>query len=73
MSFLTFSFRALQGSLAESPNLVAKFLEDLADKLSPRAEKDFSLMTRMKGSLVQVWDPPFFTSEAKKTLLNVDR
>jgi len=59
--------------LAEAPTLVAKFLEDLSDGLLPRAETDFSLMTRMKGSLVQVWDPPFYMAEAKRTLLNVDR
>lgn len=53
--------------------LVAKFLEDLADKLAPRAERDFSLMTQMKGSPVQVWDPPYYTLEARKTLIGADR
>jgi intermediate peptidase len=65
--------RALQGSLAEKPTLVANFLEHLAEKLGQRAEKDFYRMSQMKGSIVQVWDPPFMTAEAKRTLLNVDR
>jgi len=59
--------------LAEKPTLVANFLEHLAEKLGQRAERDFYRMSQMKGSMVQVWDPPFMTSEAKRTLLNVDR
>lgn len=66
-------FRALQGSLAESPALVANFLEHLADKLVMRAEQDFYQMTKMKGSVVQAWDPPFLTGEAKKDMLQSDR
>jgi intermediate peptidase len=65
--------RALQGSLAEKPTLVANFLEHLAEKLGPRAERDFYRMSKMKNSVVQVWDPPFLTVEAKKNLFNVDR
>jgi len=30
-------------------------------------------MTKMKGNVVQVWDPPYLTVEAKRTLFNVDR
>lgn len=63
----------MQGSLAETPTLVATFLEDLAQKLIRRAERDFIMMMKMKGSLVQVWDPPYFTLEAKKNLFGVDR
>lgn len=65
--------RALQGSLAESPTVVANFLEKLADKLGQRAERDFYHMTKMKGSVVQVWDPPYLTLEAKRNLFNIDR
>ena len=66
-------FRALHGSLAENPTLVARFLEDLAERLALKAENDFSAMSKMKANLVQVWDPPYFTLEAKKSLFNVDR
>ncbi|CAL8114114.1 unnamed protein product [Orchesella dallaii] len=71
--FPTYAHRALQGSLAESPTLVANFLERLAEKLGQRAERDFYHMTKMKGNVVQVWDPPYLTVEAKRTLFNVDR
>ena len=30
-------------------------------------------MTQMKGSPVQVWDPPYYTLEARRTLFNTDR
>lgn len=30
-------------------------------------------MSKMKQSVVQVWDPPYLTVEAKKNLFNVDR
>lgn len=52
---------------------MANFLEKLAEKLAQRAERDFYHMTKMKGSVVQVWDPPYLTVEAKRTLFNVDR
>lgn len=52
---------------------MANFLENLAEKLAQRAERDFYHMTKMKGSVVQVWDPPYLTVEAKRTLFNVDR
>uniref|UniRef100_A0A8D0ZIP1 Mitochondrial intermediate peptidase n=1 Tax=Sus scrofa TaxID=9823 RepID=A0A8D0ZIP1_PIG len=51
VGYESFSHRALQGTMARSPETVMQFLEKLSDKLSERTMKDFEMMRGMKMKL----------------------
>ncbi|XP_055533996.1 mitochondrial intermediate peptidase [Wyeomyia smithii] len=73
--FQTYAHRALKASTVETPEMVNEFLCTLNDELRPRAERDFSLMQRMKNAEssfvapLATWDTPYFTSTLKKRCL----
>ncbi|XP_053685800.1 mitochondrial intermediate peptidase [Sabethes cyaneus] len=73
--FQTYAHRALKASTVETPEMVDEFLNTLNDELRPRAERDFSLMQRMKNAEssfetpLATWDTPYFTSSLKKRCL----
>ncbi|KAL6067271.1 hypothetical protein STEG23_006109 [Scotinomys teguina] len=67
VGYSTFSHRALQGTIAQTPETVMQFLEKLSDKLSERTAKDFEMMRGMKmklnpqNSLWHSFQPALFT------------
>lgn len=75
--FPTYAHRALKSSTMESPDNVMEFLDHLSDKIRPKAEADFRIMTKMKqadldgNSVLGAWDTPYYTSQYKKQWLKV--
>lgn len=75
--FPTYAHRALKASTMESPDNVMELLDNLSDKIRPRAEADFRVMTKMKqadhdgNSVLGAWDTPYYTSLYKKRWLQV--
>ncbi|EDV38196.1 uncharacterized protein Dana_GF13838 [Drosophila ananassae] len=74
--FATYAHRALNGSTMERPERVQEFIDVLSDKLRPRADADFALMSEMKrreggdiGDLVEIWDTPYFTTQLRRQSL----
>ncbi|XP_041673983.1 mitochondrial intermediate peptidase isoform X1 [Drosophila eugracilis] len=74
--FDTYAHRALKGSTMETPEVVREFIDDLSEKLRPRADADFAQMTQMKRqetgqpeAMVEVWDTPYFTTRLKQQSL----
>ncbi|KAK4308771.1 hypothetical protein Pmani_019553 [Petrolisthes manimaculis] len=71
--FSSYAHRAVNGSLAESPEFVVSFLKLLAKEIMPRAKKDFAEMETMKKSQyaksrnLAPWDVPYFTSQARRS------
>ncbi|XP_069894082.1 mitochondrial intermediate peptidase-like [Dipodomys merriami] len=67
VGYSTFSHRALQGTIAQTPETVMQFLEKLSDKLSERTVRDFEMMRKMKMKLnpqnseLMPWDPPYYS------------
>lgn len=75
--FSCYAERALKGNVFNSPKLVLKFLTDLSEAVSKRAQKDFDVMNEMKqietpnvGPLA-AWDVPYFTQKLKKEELQL--
>ncbi|XP_037728638.1 mitochondrial intermediate peptidase [Drosophila subpulchrella] len=74
--FDTYAHRALNGSTMEGPEIVREFIDQLSEKLRPRADADFAQMTQMKrresgqaGAMAEVWDTPYFTSRLRRQSL----
>ena len=67
----------LEERMAESPEKVFSFMNDLQNKAKPAALKQFSeLIEYAKGldgvSDLQKWDGPFYSEKLKKKLFNID-
>lgn len=75
--FPSYAHRAVNGSLAETPNLVTEFLKLLAKDVRIRASEDFAEMSAMKKAQYKYsrelapWDVPYFTSQAKQSKFKV--
>ncbi|XP_053631220.2 mitochondrial intermediate peptidase [Cherax quadricarinatus] len=75
--FPSYAHRAVNGSLAESPELVTNFLKHLADSVRPRAQEDFTEMNAVKkaqysGSRdLAPWDVPYFTGQIRQNKFQV--
>ncbi|XP_016984024.1 mitochondrial intermediate peptidase [Drosophila rhopaloa] len=74
--FKTYAHRALNGSTMERPEVVHDFIDELSEKLRPRAEADFAKMTQMKrreggqvSAMAEVWDTPYFTTQMRRQSL----
>ncbi|GAB5566226.1 mitochondrial intermediate peptidase isoform X2 [Prionailurus iriomotensis] len=67
VGYSTYSHRALQGTIAQSPETVMQFLEKLSEKLSERTIRDFEMIRGMKMKLnprnseLMPWDPPYYS------------
>ncbi|KAG7163158.1 Mitochondrial intermediate peptidase-like [Homarus americanus] len=63
---------AVNGSLAETPELVVDFLKHLASEVRPRAQEDFDEMNTLKKAQysysrdVAPWDVPYFASQVRQ-------
>nr|XP_045596274.1 mitochondrial intermediate peptidase-like [Procambarus clarkii] len=70
--FPSYAHRAVNGSLAETPELVIDFLKHLADKVRPRAQEDFAEMNAVKKAQysssrdLAPWDVPYFTGQVRQ-------
>ncbi|EGW04620.1 mitochondrial intermediate peptidase isoform X1 [Cricetulus griseus] len=78
VGYSTFSHRALQGTIAQTPETVMQFLEKLSDKLSERTAKDFEMMRGMKMKLnpqnseLMPWDPPYYSGVIRAERYNIE-
>ncbi|XP_040835813.1 mitochondrial intermediate peptidase [Ochotona curzoniae] len=78
VGYSTFSHRALQGTIAKSPETVLQFLEKLSDRLSERTTKDFEMIRRMKMKLnpqnseLMPWDPPYYSGVIRAERYNIE-
>ncbi|KAK7075656.1 hypothetical protein SK128_015080 [Halocaridina rubra] len=76
--FPSYAHRAINGSLAETPDLVLDFLTLLTKELKPRAKKDFEEMNLLKKAQYQYskdispWDVPYFTGQARQNKFNLN-
>ena len=74
VGFGTYRERALKGTMSETPENVAQFLDGLADCLRPKAEEDFSLLRQMKvadgcaGDRLQPWDTAYYSGMARQAV-----
>ncbi|XP_006894172.1 PREDICTED: mitochondrial intermediate peptidase [Elephantulus edwardii] len=78
VGYSTFSHRALQGTIAGTPETVMQFLEKLSDKLSERTLNDFEMMRGMKMKLnpqnaeLMPWDPPYYSGVLRAERYNIE-
>ncbi|KAM6178704.1 mitochondrial intermediate peptidase [Rhynchocyon petersi] len=78
VGYPTFSHRALQGTIARTPETVMQFLEKLSDKLFERTVKDFEMMRGMKMKLnpqnaeLMPWDPPYYSGVLRAERYNIE-
>lgn len=71
--FETYAYRALKGSIVETPDVAKEFLDILNSCISDRAAQDFEVMKSMKLAEVRYlneglapWDIPYYTSKVKQ-------
>ena len=71
VGFPTYAHRAINGTMAETPENVLNFLESLATRIKSRADEDYEEIFKWKvsgggaGKKVMPWDPPYYTALAK--------
>uniref|UniRef100_A0A8D0CF99 Mitochondrial intermediate peptidase n=1 Tax=Salvator merianae TaxID=96440 RepID=A0A8D0CF99_SALMN len=74
----TFAQRALQGTMAKTPETVMQFLLKLSDKLFNRAQKDFEIMEGIKMKLnpmkskLMPWDHPYYSGILRAERYNIE-
>ncbi|KAM6447630.1 mitochondrial intermediate peptidase [Liasis olivaceus] len=74
----TFAHRALQGTMAQTPETVMQFLTKLSDKLFSRTQKDFEMMEGMKMKLypfkskLMPWDHPYLSGVLRAERYNIE-
>lgn len=71
--FPSFAHRAVRGTLAETPENIMTFLEQISAKIKEGAQKEYDIMLREKmvqkeyqplmvrNNKLMPWDPPYFT------------
>ncbi|XP_048350971.1 mitochondrial intermediate peptidase isoform X2 [Sphaerodactylus townsendi] len=78
VGYETFAHRALQGTMAKTPEKVMQFLVKLSDKLFKRTLDDFEMMTSMKMKLNPVksklmpWDHPYYSGILRAERYNIE-
>uniref|UniRef100_A0ABI7YNN2 Peptidase M3A/M3B catalytic domain-containing protein n=1 Tax=Felis catus TaxID=9685 RepID=A0ABI7YNN2_FELCA len=78
VGYSTYSHRALQGTIAQSPETVMQFLEKLSEKLSERTIRDFEMIRGMKMKLnpqnseLMPWDPPYYSGVIRAERYNIE-
>ncbi|XP_043849568.1 LOW QUALITY PROTEIN: mitochondrial intermediate peptidase [Dromiciops gliroides] len=78
VGYSTFAHRALQGTIAKSPEIVTEFLEKLSEKLSERTINDFEMMKNMKkklnpqNSTLMPWDHPYYSGAIRAERYNIE-
>lgn len=75
--FSTYAHRAVGHGTIDRPDMVMDFLNSLAEKLRPHAERDYDTMAKMKrsehgeNSVLGAWDTAYYTGKYKKEFLKV--
>ncbi|XP_039601387.1 mitochondrial intermediate peptidase-like [Polypterus senegalus] len=74
----SFAHRALQGTMAKTPETVMEFLGLLSEKLHDRAANDFEMMKHMKMKLntrnpeLFPWDHPYYSGVLRAERYNIE-
>ncbi|UOB16346.1 M3 family metallopeptidase [Abyssalbus ytuae] len=77
LGYKTHAHFILEERMAETPETVNNFLEDLLKKSKPAAEKEFARLEKFAGELhnidtLQKWDAAFYTEKLKQKLFDLD-
>jgi oligopeptidase A len=66
LGFDSFAALSLAKKMAQSEQQVLEFLEGLAVKSRPMAQREFSELERFAGSKLAVWDVPYYSEKLKQ-------
>lgn len=77
LGYKTHAHFVLEERMAESPETVTNFLNDLLPKAKPAAEKEFKQLTALAKKdgveTLQKWDSAYYSEKLKKQLFNLDQ
>ena len=77
LGYETHAHFVLEERMAQHPNQVKTFLNDLLAKAKPAAEKEFAQLTAFAKDLdgidqLEKWDGPYYSEKLKQKLFNLD-
>jgi peptidyl-dipeptidase Dcp len=77
LGYETHAHFVLEERMAQHPNQVTTFLNDLLAKAKPAAEKEFAQLTAFAKDLdgidqLEKWDGPYYSEKLKQKLFNLD-
>jgi oligopeptidase A len=77
LGYETHAHFVLEERMAQHPNQVKTFLNDLLAKAKPAAEKEFAQLTAFAKELdgidqLEKWDGPYYSEKLKQKLFNLD-
>ena len=77
LGYKTHAHFVLEERMAQNPDNVKSFLNDLLSKAKPAAEREFEQLTQFSKELdnidqLQKWDGSFYSEKLKQKLFNVD-
>ncbi len=77
LGYETHSHFVLEERMAQNPNKVKSFLNDLLAKAKPAAEREFAKLTAFANSLdgiekLEKWDGAYYSEKLKQQLFNLD-
>ncbi|MCB0474954.1 MAG: M3 family metallopeptidase [Flavobacteriaceae bacterium] len=77
LGYKTHAHFVLEERMAEKPEKVEAFLNDLLEKAKPAAESDFEKLTDFAGEdgigQLEKWDGAYYSEKLKKKLFNIDQ
>ena len=77
LGYETHAHFVLEERMAQNPNQVTTFLNDLLAKAKPAAEKEFAQLTAFAKEIdgidqLEKWDGPYYSEKLKQKLFNLD-
>ena len=77
LGYETHSHFVLEERMAQNPNNVKLFLNDLLEKAKPAAEREFAQLTAFATAsdgidYLEKWDGPYYSEKLKQKLFNLD-
>jgi peptidyl-dipeptidase Dcp len=77
LGYTTHSHFVLEERMAQNPDTVKSFLNDLLDKAKPAAQKEFEELTAFAAALdgidhLEKWDGAYYSEKLKQKLFNLD-
>ncbi|MGM0565093.1 MAG: oligopeptidase A [Pseudomonadota bacterium] len=77
LGFANYAEYSLDSKMAETPEEVVDFLEQLVDKSKPRAEEEFEALKRFAaeqgGDELQAWDVPYYSEKRQQAEYQLDQ